>query len=100
MSSLKKITESLKKIATILRSCDESNWLPAIEKMISQLSIQRDLNEEADLIRRIIGMYGGMGSFNDLVLFDGGKVCYKENEKLDNLRKELYEQCKIFITTI
>ena len=36
MISFNKIIELLKKISTILRSCGESNWLPAIENFISK----------------------------------------------------------------
>ncbi|MGE4513136.1 MAG: hypothetical protein AB7E26_04880 [Chryseobacterium sp.] len=36
-------------------------------------------------------MYGGMGSFNDLVLYKDGKVDIEANEKLSVLREDLYK---------
>ena len=50
-----------------------------------------DPNETKRKIRRL---YGGMGSFNDLV-FSGPdrKPLQAENDDLDQLRKQLYEAC-------
>jgi hypothetical protein len=88
------IIKILKQIASVLHECDDKNWLPAFRKFIDQLSNNPKNEDKLIVLREIMGMYGGMGSFNDLVLFDKGKVCYKENKLLDELRKALYEQCK------
>lgn len=99
MSKTDNIIKTLKQIEAILRACCDTNWLPAIENFISQLTSAGMNDDQFVIIREIMGIYGGMGSFNDLVLFNGGKVCYKENEQLDILRKKLYEQCKALLIT-
>ena len=42
----------------------------------------------------IIIMRGGMGSFLDLVLHKNKKPLIHENNKLDELRHQLYDECK------
>ena len=93
MSNINRVIKILKQIEVILRENHDTNWLPAIENFTSQLLRPVMAEDLAVILSKIIGMYGGMGSFSDLVLFEGGKVCYNENEQLDELRRELYEQC-------
>jgi hypothetical protein len=37
-------------------------------------------------------LYGGMGSFNDIVLHKNGIPLIRENDELDDLRHKLYKQ--------
>ncbi len=99
MNNINEIIKTLKQIEVILQTCSDTNWLPAIESFVSKLSSPGINDRQFVVLREIMGMYGGMGSFNDLVLFNGGKVCYKENEQLDMLRKDLYKLCKILLLT-
>jgi hypothetical protein len=40
-------------------------------------------------------MYGGMGSFSDVVLYgESGQVLIAENDELEHLRLELHGQCR------
>lgn len=93
------VTNKLKQIEIILRTCGESRWLSVIESFIAQLLSHGEDDDFRGTLREIIGMYGGMGSFNDLVLFDGGKVCYSENEQLNTLREELYALCQAVLVS-
>jgi ribosomal protein S24E len=46
--------------------------------------------DKNDVISKIKSMYGGMGSFSDMVLYKNGKVDFEGNEKLSIVREELY----------
>lgn len=48
--------------------------------------------EAAELIMK--SMLGGMGSLSDLVLHKEGAPLIEENEQLDALLDELYDECK------
>ncbi len=50
--------------------------------------VARDTQEGASAI---VGMYGGMGSLNDVILYEGNKPLVDENEEFDALRSELFE---------
>lgn len=41
---------------------------------------------------KILSIYGGAGSFNDLVLYKDGVFYMKENNKLERLRNGLYNK--------
>jgi hypothetical protein len=79
-------------IIEILASNDEFSWAKAFEKLCSNI----DIDYESSL-HSLKGMYGGMGSFNDLVLHKDGIPLINENDELDALRHTLYEQLKIAI---
>ena len=51
-----------------------------------------------NLVEKILKLYGGMGSFNDLVLYKNGVLCKKENNILDELRNKFYETSKAIIS--
>ena len=44
------------------------------------------------LAKKIKSLFGGMGSFTDLVLMRNGIFCIDENNKLDQLRDRLYNR--------
>ncbi len=48
-----------------------------------------DSDKEA-VLSDIKSIYGGMGSFSDMVLYKDGKIDVERNEKLDILRDSLY----------
>ena len=75
-------------IIKILEIVNEKKWLLIFMNFIKELN--HDGNKS--IYREILKIYGGMGSFNDLVLFKDSKICKEENNKLDNLRQELYNE--------
>lgn len=50
-----------------------------------------------DVSRKIKAVYGGMGSFNDLVLHREGKMVYADNEKLGKLRHQLFDEIVLIL---
>jgi len=77
-------------IFNLLNSVEEDSWSKEFESLITGF----ESFEKKDLLQRVAKMYGGFGSFNDLVLYKNGKVCFEENQKLDELRKMLFEELK------
>lgn len=51
-------------------------------------------NKPDETCATVVGMFGGMGSLNDLVLYKGSLPLRQENEELDTLRAKLYSLCK------
>ncbi|WP_312776794.1 DUF6966 domain-containing protein [Pseudescherichia sp.] len=76
-------------IVKILRENDEKYWADIFEKHSVELSYNYD-----ECLYKLRGLYGGMGSFNDLVLHQSGIPLKDENNELDLLRKELYRLIK------
>jgi hypothetical protein len=74
-------------IANVLSSNDEELWAKTFEKLGSEL----DFDCESS-IQSLKNLYGGMGSFNDVVLHKDGIPLIRENDKLDDLRHTLYKQ--------
>ncbi|MBL5931204.1 DUF6966 domain-containing protein [Lelliottia amnigena] len=81
------IKKTAVEIANILSSNDEVPWAKAFEKLGSEL----DVDYESSL-HSLKGFYGGMGSFNDIVLHKNGIPLIRENNELDDLRHLLYKQ--------
>jgi len=81
-----KIKKYCTQIVEILLKMNESSWVSIFNHFVSQL----ETTETKELYRDILNVYGGMGSFNDLVLYKDGQPCFKENEHLNKLRKELF----------
>lgn len=44
---------------------------------------------------KLLKLYGGMGSFNDIVLYKNNKPLINENNKLDALRTQLYNLIRV-----
>ena len=80
----------IKKIIELLVSVGESNWADAFksfERRLDNLESESLQTLRSDILR----VYGGMGSFNDLVLYKEEQVLIKENQDLDKLRMELFD---------
>ena len=87
MAADERIEELLHDISTLLTSCGQANW----GSVFNGYHATYPSNPEATA-RKILSVYGGMGSFNDVVLYTDGQVAVAENNRLDCMRKELYER--------
>lgn len=85
-SNIPKILETL---AVLLRKANEHDWARACECRSDEFG-----ENPAEAIRAILAMYGGMGSFNDLVLYESGEFLVAENDELDRLRTQLHFECR------
>jgi hypothetical protein len=89
------IKKTVIEIASILSSNDEASWAKAFEKLGNELDIDYESS-----IYSLKGFYGGMGSFNDIVLHKNGMPLIRENDALDELRHLLYKQLTKAIETL
>ncbi|QKN81209.1 DUF6966 domain-containing protein [Scandinavium goeteborgense] len=69
-----------------------SRWVSPFETLRSELDIDYD-----SAVQSLKALFGGMGSFNDLVLHTDGIPLRSENNELDELSHILYEQLKTAI---
>ncbi|HDR2844100.1 TPA: hypothetical protein QCK30_002582 [Enterobacter sichuanensis] len=84
----------LNKIIELLISCDESVWSRKL--MYFREHLDSDYDHALLDIRSI---FGGAGSFNDLILQNNGKMLREENNTLNKLQDELYSLTKAEIST-
>jgi len=80
----------IEQIIDLLVSVRESNWADAFKSFRRRLD-NSDSESTETLRSDILRIYGGMGSFNDLVLYQEGQPLIKENQALDKLRMELFD---------
>lgn len=78
----------LEKIVNLLRSGDCEDWAATMEKLSSEIEENPEYATS-----QILVLYGGMGSFNDIVLCSNDRPLIKENDELDGLRGELFDLC-------
>jgi hypothetical protein len=88
MTNIQNIEIVLKRMAELLRLGARDDWANALEKCHGEIG-----NSPNVTAARILSMYGGMGSLNDLVLYRNGQLLVAENDALDALRSELYQLC-------
>lgn len=79
----------LKRMVELLNLGAANDWANALE------NIRVNFDEDpVGMSLKLISMYGGMGSMNDIVLYGEGKVLIAESNEFDSLRIRLYEICK------
>lgn len=88
MTEIENISVILLRTAELLRLGELTDWACAFERLDNHMAI--DPNGTID---NILSLYGGMGSFNDLILYRDGKPLVCENNELDALRMHLYGLC-------
>lgn len=88
MINTQDIQITLAKMAELLRVGGINSWAQALETMRDEVG-----GDPARASAKILAMYGGMGSLNDLVLYKDGQPLARENSELDALRSKLYALC-------
>jgi len=83
------LRSTLTRTAKVLRAGGSETWARLLENLESELE-----EDPTEAKFRILSMFGGMGSFNDIVLYRDGKVLFQENEELARLRTEIYNLCR------
>ena len=83
------IKDLLIQIGTLLERFNEDSWSNAFKRLVIEYQEQ-----PTETRGRIISLYGGMGSFNDIVLYHQGNVVQSENDELDRMRSRLYQLCR------
>jgi hypothetical protein len=86
------LCDRLEQIVCLLDQVEERHWAAWARAVLSRIS-----NDELDGVHDLLAAYGGMGSFNDLVIhaLNGHKVASDEyiavNDHLERLRNETFE---------
>lgn len=89
MSESDNIVALLRRVASFLSAHGDSQWARGFERFANEVPL--DLESTKAKVR---GCYGGMGSFNDLVLHKERVPLKDENTELDEMRNELWELCQ------
>jgi hypothetical protein len=93
-TKLDELLEVLDEIIQLLESDEEQHWSHWMCKSRARL-----LNSDYSGIEHLLSAYGGMGSFNDLVIcqsYENGEFRWKDghvekNDRLDELRGKAWE---------
>ncbi len=91
-AAVSELCERLREVVAILHAAEDAAWPDWFEKLLARIE-QGKLSAVGDLL----GCYGGMSSFNDLVLtpVNGHRVEadeeYTINNRLDALRRRMYD---------
>ena len=86
------LCERLRETSALLRAAGESHWAKWMDT-----SLRRIENSNLSGVDHLLGAFGGMGSFNDLILMsaNGHSISdadYRDvNDRLDLLRSQLSE---------
>ena len=88
MKDICKISSNLARTAELLRRFGHPQWADRLEEC--SLALPRDTTYA---LSRLMSLYGGMGSINDVVLYENAKPLLDENNQLQGLLSELYELC-------
>lgn len=72
-------------LETLFESAGEISWSRGIRALRNEFEI-----DPKTAMSKIHALFGGMGSFNDLILHHEGHPLFKENEALSRYRRQLY----------
>lgn len=87
-SNESRIRELLQAIIELLDQYNSPQWV----KRFREIRRQIDSEQPHEVRAEIRGVYGGMGSFNDIVLMTSdGRLPVGANQQLDKMRSELYQ---------
>jgi hypothetical protein len=85
MTDYLEIKLTLARMSELLQAGGLPDWAASLNSLVAQLD-----DDPVRACATIVGMFGGMGSLNDLVLYQGGVPLRQENQELDDLRSKLF----------
>lgn len=97
MTTIDDLKTILDETILVLSSARETNWNKTLSNFRNRCDSISDYNDQRLLISDILRIYGGMGSFSDLILYDQGSLLQNETAKLDALRSKLFETTNLLI---
>ncbi|WP_434675207.1 DUF6966 domain-containing protein [Pseudomonas sp. D3-10] len=88
---LQKIDLTLRRMIELLRvGAGDEGWAANLE------GIRENFDSDPKFASsKLMSMYGGMGSLNDVVIYSRGQVLIAESNEFDMLRTQLYELVKV-----
>jgi hypothetical protein len=91
--TLTEIKIVLDRIIGILDYAGDNNWNNTMKSFRERCELS-DEDGKLNLLSEIRGVYAGMGSFSDLVLYKNGILLANETSRLDELRTKLFDLAK------
>jgi len=85
MTNYLEIKSTLGRMSELLQAGGHPDWASSLKKLIAQVD-----DDPTRACATIVGMFGGMGSLNELVFYKGGIPLRQENQELDDLRSKLF----------
>lgn len=83
------VETTLSSLAELLNEYGETSWGSALARLAEEHA-----ENPGGVAATVIGMYGGMGGFNDITLYRDGSVAVDATEKLDAMRHQLFAACR------
>jgi hypothetical protein len=87
------LLDLLADLADLLAGCGQRPWATRLAALATDLESAGNGPARADVVRSVLSLYGGMGSFSDVVLQDMSGAL-PEQDRLDWLRDRLFEQAR------
>jgi len=82
-----RLAETLEAMTILLKLHGDNGWAEQIEQCRSSIA-QSDYHG----VDRLLCLYGGMGSLNDVILQSGGVAPAEDNERFDALRTDAWKK--------
>jgi len=86
MKNISEIKKTLVRMSELLNSGNQPGWSKILINILSEINI-----EPNDTRNKIRNLYGGMGSLNDVVLYNKNQVLIEENDEFNFLRERLFD---------
>lgn len=85
------VAEDLADLIRLLRSVGEDRWSGRLERIRAEMCDSEVPQRET--VRQVLALFGGMGSFQDLVLQNSAGALPEQRE-LDRIRDRLFEHVR------
>lgn len=79
------LLEALRGLETLLFEQGIDTWAARLKQAADNIE-----KSDAYGLQQFLGMFGGMGSLNDLILSQDGKLPIEKNEQLNSLRSKAW----------
>ena len=89
MKNSQAVLVTIHKVRRLLRKYQFKDWDQTFERLTDAWCSDPEQGKSA--IRRL---FGGMGSFNDLVLQHDGSMPQEDNDEMDQLRRKIFTLCE------
>lgn len=88
---IKNILSILNGIILLFEENNNLYWSDNFQALKIQCETIKNKEDIEEFVQATFRIYGGMGSFNDYVVYRNGELMIEENERLDKLRSELFQ---------
>ncbi|EPG73594.1 hypothetical protein LEP1GSC058_4158 [Leptospira fainei serovar Hurstbridge str. BUT 6] len=85
MNNIIELQNILKRMSDLLYGGGYDDWGSSFKNLINEIA-----TNSTETKRKILRLYGGMGSLNDIVLYKDGKLLLSDSNEFDELRSKLF----------